>query len=336
MINAAIVGLGWWGKVLVQSVQGKSDKIRFTCGATRTKAAAEDFAKEQGFELRDSYEEVLKDDAIDAVILATPHSQHMDQIVAAAAAGKHVYAEKPLTLTKETAEQAVAAVEKAGVALGIGYLRRLHPATAEMRRRIKDGELGTVLQCETTMTAPNGLVLPAKHWRANSAETPAGGMTGLGVHMVDAMIDFFGPIDEVFCYSTHRAVPNDTDDATTVLLRMKNGVLGYLGTMLATPFAYRITTYGTKGIAQISKPDLSRFEWTPNEPAAPTGQLPTPETEVTDYSGFNGVQAVLETFADAAAGGAPFPIPPTDMIHSTAALEAIVKSAQIGQPQKVA
>jgi predicted dehydrogenase len=91
MINAAMVGLGWWGKVLVQSVQNKSDKIRFTAGAVRTPSKVADFAEEQGLTMHDSLDGVLADDAIDAVVFATPHSRHVDEIVASAAAGKHVW-----------------------------------------------------------------------------------------------------------------------------------------------------------------------------------------------------------------------------------------------------
>src|SRR5439155_6874090 len=95
MIRAAIVGLGGWGQNLVASVQGKSDAIRFIAGATRTPEKSRAFADAHGFPLHDRYEKVLADPAIDAVVLATPHRLHAGQIIAAARAGKHVFAEKP-------------------------------------------------------------------------------------------------------------------------------------------------------------------------------------------------------------------------------------------------
>ena len=126
MINAGIVGLGWWGKVLVGSVQGKSDNIRFSHGATRTRAKAEEYAGEQGFDLVDTYEELLALEDLDAVVLATPHSKHREQIEAAAAAGKHVFVEKPITLTKADAEAAIAACRDAGSAYQSGGRDRAH------------------------------------------------------------------------------------------------------------------------------------------------------------------------------------------------------------------
>src|SRR5450631_2662810 len=103
MIRAAIVGLGIWGQNLVNSVQNKSNQIRFTAGATRTPAKAAEFAKKQGIAMADSYEHLLADPLVDAVVLATPHSQHCAQIVAAARAGKSVFTEKPFGLSKAEA-----------------------------------------------------------------------------------------------------------------------------------------------------------------------------------------------------------------------------------------
>ena len=109
---------------------------------------------------------------VDAVVLATPHSMHATQVMAAAAAGKHVYCEKPFTLTKREAEDAVAAVRKAGVTLAVGYNRRFHPEMIKLRDMIRGGELGTILHVEATMTFPNALFINPAHWRADKSETP--------------------------------------------------------------------------------------------------------------------------------------------------------------------
>src|SRR5215813_11299811 len=121
MINAAIVGLGWWGRTLVESVQG-SDFIRFVAGATRTVSPeVKAFADTHKLRLAENYEALLKDSNIHAVVLCTPHSMHTRQVIAAALAGKHVFCEKPFALMKSDAEAAVEATRKAGVVLGLGY-----------------------------------------------------------------------------------------------------------------------------------------------------------------------------------------------------------------------
>src|SRR5271165_1037764 len=248
MLNAAIVGLGWWGKTLVEAVQQDSEEIRFVAGTTRTRTPEiQAFAESQKFALADNYEALLADPKVDAVVLATPHSMHASQVIAAAAAKKHIFCEKPFALTKESAEQAVDAAKNAGVTLGLGYNRRFHPEMTKLRARIRAGELGTILHVEATMTFPNALMLKPDAWRANRDETPCGGLTPMGVHAVDGMIDLCGPIDHVFAQSFHRVVPVDADDTTSILFRMKEGMSGYLSTMTATGPGFSFQVFGSKG-----------------------------------------------------------------------------------------
>jgi len=247
MINAAIVGLGWWGKTLVESA-ANSDAIRFVAGTTRTAGPeVEAFAKKHGFRLLSNYDAVLADPEINAVVLATPHSMHGAQVIAAAAAKKHVFCEKPFTLTKREADDAVAAVRRAGVTLALGYNRRLHPEMIKLRDMIRAGELGTILHVEATMTFPNVLFINPSHWRADKSETPCGGLMPMGVHAIDGMIDLCGPIDHVFAQSFRRAATIDADDTTSILLRMKEGMSGYLGTMTTTGPGFSFQVFGSKG-----------------------------------------------------------------------------------------
>ena len=105
MLRAAIVGIGTWGQNLVRSVEG-SGRIRFVAGSTRSPARAEEFCRRHGISLFGSYEELLESDDVEAVVLATPHSRHCEEIVAAAKAGKHVFVEKPLGLSLKEAARA--------------------------------------------------------------------------------------------------------------------------------------------------------------------------------------------------------------------------------------
>ncbi|HZX86516.1 MAG TPA: Gfo/Idh/MocA family oxidoreductase [Reyranella sp.] len=333
MIRAAIIGMGWWGKTLVDSVQDKSDAITFTAGATRTREKAADYAAKAGIDLKDDYEAVLADPAIDAVVLATPHLDHARQIEAAAQAGKHVFVEKPFTMTKASAQAAVQAVKSAGVTLGLGHNRRFHPNMARLRDMIHRGELGAILHCDGVMTAPSGLFLPKGVWRTDPEQSPAGGMTGLGIHIVDGMIELFGEIERVACQSVHRAAPSGLPDTTSVLLRFASGQTGSLLAMTTTAPTYRFGVYGSKGTAEITSPSLARFVFYP-APDAPNSSNPAPKPPVThEVQGADTVRAELEAFAQAVEGGAPFPITHDQMIHGVAVLEAIV--AALGQDRFV-
>lgn len=340
MIKAAMIGLGWWGKTLVESVQGSSNDIQFVAAATRTNSPeTQAFCDQQKVKLVGSYDEVLKDSNVDAVILATPHSMHAHQTIAAAGVGKHVFCEKPFALTKADAEAAVAATKKAGVTLGLGYNRRFHPEMNKLRDKIRSGGLGIIMHVEATMTFPNALMLKADAWRANREETPCGGLTPMGVHAIDGMIDLCGPIDHVFCQSFRQAVEIDSDDTTSMLFRMKGGMSGYLGTITATGPGFSFQVFGTKGwvrlegmthVAGASSEERRTRLFGACKFQPVKGPAETWEAERLDVT-----RVTLEAFAKAASGGAAYPIPLDEMIHGASVTEAVVRSAASGKSEKV-
>jgi predicted dehydrogenase len=338
MIKAGIVGLGWWGKTLVESGEN-SDAIRFVAGTTRTVTPeVEAFAKQKGLRLTADYQAMLAHD-IDAVVLATPHSMHATQVMAAAAAKKHVYCEKPFTLTKREAEDAIAAVTKAGVTLAVGYNRRFHPEMTKLRDMIRAGELGTILHVEATMTFPNALFINPAHWRADKAETPLGGLMPMGVHAVDGMIDLCGPIDHAFAQSFRRAAPIDADDTTSILVRMKEGMSGYLGTMTTTGPGFSFQVFGSKGFVRLE--GLTHVAGASSEErrmrlfGACKFQPVKGEGKVWQAASLDVTRAALEAFAKAAQGGPAYPIPFDQVIAGVAATEAVIRSAGSGKVEKV-
>ena len=340
MINAAIVGLGWWGKTLVEAVSGVSDDIQFVAGTTRSLSDdARQFANEHGFELRASYEDILADPDIDAVVLVTPNSVHSAQTIAAAEHGKHIFCEKPFALTEADATAAVDACDKAGVTLGVGYNRRFHPEITKLRDLIDSGELGTILHCEATMTFPNGLFLKPDAWRASKDETPCGGLTPLGVYAVDGFIDLCGEIDEVYAQSFRRVVEVDSDDTTSILFRMKEGMSGYLATMTATGGGFNFQVYGSKGFVKLE--GMTHIAGAPSEERRfklfgnCTFKPVKGPAETWEAASFDVARAALDSFARAADGGEPYLIPTSEIVHGAAVTEAIVNSAASGQPEKI-
>jgi predicted dehydrogenase len=339
MIQAAIVGLGWWGKTLVESAQ-ESDKLRFVAAATRTiSPEAETFAAEQGLRLVEGYEALLADAEVEAVALATPHSTHASQMIAAAQAGKHIFCEKPFTLTKRDAEAAVEATRDAGVTVAVGYNRRFHPEMTKLRERIRSGGLGVVMHVEATMTFPNALFLKPEQWRANREETPGGGLTPMGVHAIDGMIDFCGEIDQVYCQSFRRVVEIDSDDTTSMLFRMKQGMSGYLGTVTATGPGFSFEVFGSEGRLRLD--GMTHVAGASSEErrtrlfGACRFQPIKGPAEVWEAEPFDSARAALEAFADAASGAAPYPITLDETIHGAAVTEAVVRSAASGTVERV-
>ena len=333
MIRAAIVGLGRWGRTLVNSVQGKSGAIRFTAAHTRTRSSAEAFCAENGIALKDDLEQILADPAIDGIVFATPHSQHGAQVERAAAAGKHVFMEKPFTLDLKSAEAAIEAVARAGVVLAVAYPRRFHPAMIELKARIDDGRLGTVSHCESAQASPAGITMSPDYWRSDPQEAPAGAMTATGVHNLDALIYLFGKIDEAYCTSLRRVMAR-LEDTTTVLLSLASGISATLYCSLVTAPTYRFAVYGTRGSVELATPELE-FRFTPVTERPATGRHPAPAPEIIDYKGFNALAAELEGFAAAINRERPYPITAEEVLHGVAAFEAIVRSAAVHRSVKV-
>ncbi len=340
MIRAAIVGLGWWGGTLVESVAG-SDAITFVAALTRSNSQRDqELAAKHGLRLFNQMDELLASPLIDAVVLATPPSGHTGQITAAAASGKHVFCEKPLAIRKSDAVASVAAVERAGVTLGLGYNRRFHPSWIDLKQRLQSGALGTILHIECTMSGPNGLSASNDVWRSQADEAPCGGLIPMGVHAIDGLIDLVGDVDHVFGQSFRRAVANDNDDTTTVLFKMRAGMSAYLGTMMATAGTFRFQVYGSAATAtlggnvhvagQSSHQRRSGLfgSYVIQPVKGDAASIEVPEFDVN--------RAELEAFARAAAGGAAYPVSHPQMIHGVAVTEAIVSSARSGRVEVVA
>src|SRR3954451_21658855 len=217
MLNVAMIGLGWWGKELVRSARG-SKLMRFTHGVTLEPETVRDFAGEMKISIGTCYENVLADKSIDAVVLATPHSGHRAQVGAAAAAGKHVFCEKPFALNVADARAAIAACRKAGVAIGVGQNRRLWPSIVKLKEVIGSKEFGTVMFAEGNYSHDILANTPLDNWRSAPQETKAGGMTGMGIHLLDAYSFLIGPMARVTAHSTRRILPFESGDTTQALL----------------------------------------------------------------------------------------------------------------------
>ncbi len=326
MLNAAIVGIGRWGQLLVDSVQGKSDAIRFVAGVTRTRSKAEEFCRTNGIDLRNDYDSVLKDAAVDAVVLATPHTQHEDQIVAAAKAGKHVFTEKPLTLTRASAERAAAACRDAGVTLAIGHNRRFMKNNEAMKALVESGELGTILHIDGNQSADLGGAKGA--WRDSRGESPAGGMTSLGIHALDCMIHMGGLVAEIDAYSARRSIGFDIDDTTAVLVRFASGATGSLVTLASGGRIWQLRVAGSKGWAETRD----------NKTLTVCLKDGMPENRTFEgdaYPHLGSIAAELEEFAAAAEGRGTYRISPEEMVNATAVLEAISKSVENGRRMKI-
>ena len=318
MIDAAIVGLGRWGQTLVAAVQGRSDRLRITRAVSRDPGRLRDFGARHKLELVGELAPVLADRAIDAVVVATPHSLHCEQTIAVASAGKAVFCEKPLTLTKAEAARAIEACRKAGVVLGIGTDKRFFPSLRELLRLVKDGDLGKILHLEAHFS--NQVAGTFSEWRYALDESPAGGMTGTGIDMLDALVALDGPVRRVQALLLSHKPPPDPHDSLSALLEFNSGISGTLAMVRSTPAYFRLHAFGREASAEA----LGRTDLVLRRGGA--------EPQHLSFSPVDTVRANLEAFADAVAGVAPYPIPTEEILDTVAAFEAIAKAAKSGEP----
>ena len=328
MINAAIIGLGWWGRYIVGSLHGKSDKIQFVRAVDIDPDAAREFSVNNGLQFSMEFGDALADGDVDAVILTTPHSQHKQQVIQAAGAGKHVFCEKPLALKKSSAASAVAACKKAGVVLGIGHERRFEPALLEIKDLIDSGSLGTVQHVEANFSHDSLAEVKASDWRASLAESPAAAMTGMGIHLTDSFIQMLGPITEVQALTTTGVTEWESGDLVSAQVKFKSGATGSFSSMLATPFFMRFHVFGSKGWAEAR--DTVRPEQVGITHLST--RMKGGDVELKEVPSIDTVRVNIEAFAAAIEGGAVYPITMEDIAHNIAVLEAISTSAETGNP----
>jgi len=314
MLNTAIVGLGWWGKTLVKAARDFGAPLRFVHGVTLEPDTVRDFAAEHQIALATSLDKVLADKSIQSVVLATPHTRHREQVEAIAAAGKHIYCEKPFALSKADAQAMLDAVERAGVLIGVGHHFRLMPSMRKLAELKAAGAFGTVMHVEGNYSHDWLANYPADSWRMQAEESRAGGMTGMGIHVLDCFRDLNGPMKRISALSKSRALKLPTGDTTSALIEFENGATGTLGTTIKTPFDWRIAVYGENCRAESVSETRAIV------------RRAGKETEVFDYPADNHLGRNLDYFAKAAMGRGTFPIPPAGILQTAAALEAVFKS----------
>ena len=317
-LRVGSIGLGWWGGNLAE--KGRAAGLEVVSCFARTEATRDEFAQSHDCRPAGSIEEMLTDPDVEAVIIATPHSTHADLVVAASVAGKHVFVDKPFTLTVAEGKRAIAAAETAGVVLQVGHNRRRQPANRRLRSMVDNGELGVIHYAEANLSYPKGLN-PRSGWRGEPAESPAGGMTGLGVHMADNLNYLLGKAVRVAAFSKQIIAVSKLDDVTTATIEFHDGPLAFLGTSMVIPDIARTALWGTEGAARNENDGARFLTQAPGSKDWVEQEIETLDT----------VRDQLEEFATNIRNGKTPETGGPEALEATVLLEGIVESANRGQ-----
>lgn len=331
MLKAAQVGLGWWGSQVTKVLRG-SEKIEVVCGVDPAEETRSKYHDDHALPVYADYEHALRDPGVDAVILTVPHRLHEDAVIDAAAAGKQVFCEKPLSLSVNSARRMIAASDRAGIVLGIGHERRFEPAWEEIKRMADSGEFGTILHMEAHWSHDRWLNMAADNWRGSKEEAPAAGWTGMGVHLSDMMLTLAGQAVEVHAYTARRILAIPTGDVVSVHLRFGDGTTAHVAAVSATPDFARLAVFGSHAWAEARETQHVDPGGTTQFFVRRRGDA---EQTRRDFAPASPVRAGYEHWADAVAGRAPYRFTNEQRLGNVAILEAVVRSAGSDKPEAV-
>jgi predicted dehydrogenase len=236
-LRVACIGMGWWSDVLADGIK-RSGKLNIAACYTRSEAKRQAFAAKYGCRPAKSYEEVLADPAIEAIINTTPNSAHLETTRAAAQAGKHVFLDKPIANTVTDGRAIADCARQAGVVLALGYQRRRESHFRFIRRQIDDGLFGKLVNAEANISRDRLGQIDLSSWRYQATEMPGGVMLQIGIHYTDVLEYLMGPIKAVSGRLVQLVLPGDNPDVGSLVLEHDNGAISTLNASYASASEY--------------------------------------------------------------------------------------------------
>lgn len=246
-VRVGLVGIGSWSGVIADALE-RSEKIKLVTCFSRTVEKRMEYSRRYGCDQEKSYEELLKREDIDGVLLITPNAVHAEQTELAARYRKHVFVEKPIANTLADGKRMIEACREAGVVLIVGHNMRRVAGFRKIKELIDSGAIGKPVMAEANFSHNLGFELTADKWRwvADDSGCPAGSLMTMGVHHADTLIQFFGPVRSAFSHFGKLYIPAPVEDVTTTLFRFESGILGYLGSNYCSLKSNHISVYGTE------------------------------------------------------------------------------------------
>ncbi len=247
-LKVGIVGLGRWARVLTRAA-GKSGALTIIAGYSRSEEKRAAFQRETGVPSVPTLDAMLADPSIRGVILTVPNEQHLPVAAQVAAAGKHVYTEKPIASTLDDGLQIAALEQKHGVTVTVGHSARLMAGIQQIHEAIETGELGRVAFLEANFSNERALELTPQTWRWYKNRAPGGPLSQLAIHQFDVLHYLGGEILEASSMASKLSpVGAEVDDQSMTLLKFADGKVGYVGSCWTSPGVFAVRVFGSKGL----------------------------------------------------------------------------------------
>ena len=248
-LRVACIGMGWWSDVLADAIQ-RSKKLKIVACYTRSEDKRKAFASKYGCAAMPNYQAILQDRGIEAIINTTPNDAHLETTRAAAAAGKHVFLDKPIANTVSEGRAITEACGKAAVVLALGYQRRRESQFRWIRERIDAGVFGKLVNAEANISRDRLGKVDLNSWRYTAAGMPGGVMLQIGIHYADVLEYLIGPVKAVSGRFAQLVLPGDNPDVASLVLEHENGALSTLNASYASASEYyMMNIYGKEASA---------------------------------------------------------------------------------------
>ena len=324
-LRVAVVGIGWWSDVLADAIK-RSDKLDVIACFTRSEEKRRAFAAKYGCRAAASYEDILADGAVEAIVNTTPNTVHLETTRMAAQAGKHVFLDKPIANSVAEGREIARVCDQAGVVLALGYQRRRENHFRWIKTEIDAGRFGRPVQAEGNISRDRLGKIDLTSWRYQAAGMPGGVMLQIGIHYVDVLEMLLGPVARVSGMSAQLVLPGDNPDVANLILQHENGAISNLTASYASASEYyMLNVYGKEATAYYDLftglRHLKRGETTARPVAVEQNDT---------------IREELEEFAGCVRGGGK---PETDgwwAARNLAVIKAGVKSAREGRAVDVA
>ena len=258
-LTVACIGMGWWSDVLADAIK-RSGKLRIAACYSRSEEKRNAFAAKYGCRAAPSYDAILSDRSIDAVVNTTPNNVHLETTRAAARAGKHVFLDKPIANTIADGRAIAAACREAGVVLAIGYQRRRECQFRWIRERIDAGAFGKLVNAEANISRDRLGKIDVGSWRYTAEGMPGGVMLQIGIHYIDVLEYLLGPVTAVSAMLAQLVLPGDNPDVASLVMEHKNGALSTVNASYASASEYYVMNiYGKEASAYYDLHQGLRF-----------------------------------------------------------------------------
>jgi predicted dehydrogenase len=320
-VKLGVIGIGWWSDVLASSIAG-SARAEICAAYTRDAGKRAAFARRFGCVAAESLPSLLRMPELDGVIITVPNSAHRAVAEAAAAAGKHIFLEKPIANELEDGAAIIATCEQAGVVLSVGHSYRRHAALRHMRASIDDGTLGRISFAEAIFAKDRGLGLKDPgDWRFRKSEMPGGCFMQIGIHQVDNMLYLLGPARSVFGTFCRLETAAEIEDLASVLITFESGAVATVSANYITADRFRLSLYGTNAIATFDLAEGLVLQRRGESAGTPVSIEPN------DY-----LRAEIEEFAACIVDGRRPEVGGREAMAALAVVRAAIDSAAKGRP----